>query len=262
MKYTILTCLFGDYDTLKDPEEIDEDAKYICITDRKDLQSNVWNIIYDSFYDTDQLNGIQKSFLVKYHFIQQYISYEDEYIIRLDASIAIHKSLRPIVDFMKENNYDCLVQYHNSRTDMIDEYNAWFKERNQDVKYKDQFLRKMSKVGYDFSQPGLLGTTIQIYKNCPQCIKFIHDMDNLIKETEYKDNNDQCYYTYALSKNIENMNVLFTNIQIIASSYMDYCYHYSDKVMFDNHEIGNGYNIYLNNYQPLFGNYVKIHYFV
>ena len=51
MKYTILTCLFGDYDTLKDPEEIDEDAIYICITDRKDLQSNVWNIIYDSFYD-------------------------------------------------------------------------------------------------------------------------------------------------------------------------------------------------------------------
>ena len=72
-------------------------------------------------------------------------------------------------------------------------------------------------------------------------------MDDLIKETEYKDNNDQCYYTYALSKNIENMNVLFTNVQIIASSYMDYCYHYSDKVMFDNHEIGNGYNIYLNN---------------
>ena len=56
MKYTILTCLFGDYDTLKDPEEIDEDAKYICITDRKDLQSNVWNIIYDPFYNTDKLN--------------------------------------------------------------------------------------------------------------------------------------------------------------------------------------------------------------
>ena len=184
------------------------------------------------------------------------------YGIKNDPKKSKLDMVNTLYDFMKENNYDCLVQYHNSRTDMIDEYNAWIKGRNQDVKYKDQFLRKMSKVGYDFSQPGLLGTTIQIYKNCPQCIKFIHDMDNLIKETEYKDNNDQCYYTYALSKNIENMNVLFTNVQIIASSYMDYCYHYSDKVMFDNHEIGNGYNIYLNNYQPLFGNYVKIHYFV
>ena len=65
IKYTVLTFLFGYYDTLKEPEEIDENAEYICITDRTDLKSNVWKFIYD-----EELNnyneGIQKAFVVKY----------------------------------------------------------------------------------------------------------------------------------------------------------------------------------------------------
>ena len=111
IKYTVLTFLFGDYDILKEPEEIDNNAEYICITDRTDLQSNVWKFIYDEELNNYEL-GIQKSFCVKYKKIFNYISSESKYVIRLDASIQIHKSLSTIIDYIDHNEYDCTLMIH------------------------------------------------------------------------------------------------------------------------------------------------------
>ena len=59
--YTVITCLFGYYDTLKEPEEVDPNAEYICFTDRTDIASNVWKLIY--VYTS--YNGLQQSFRLK-----------------------------------------------------------------------------------------------------------------------------------------------------------------------------------------------------
>lgn len=263
IKYTVLTFLFGDYDTFKEPEEYDENATYICITDRQDLQSRIWNIIYEPSLDTNEFTGIQKSFYIKYHCLWDYIPKDSEYIVRLDASIQIHKSLRPIIEYMKLNNYDCLLQYHNTRTDVIDEYNTWIKERpGYNAEYKDIFIRKMFELGYDINMPGLLGTTIQIYHIGPNVIQFVKDADNIIQQTSnYMDNNDQCYYTYALYKNFHNLNVLYANTQIIASNFMDYCYHGSDEIMFKNHHASPGFNLSKKIIKPLFNTFIEIEYF-
>lgn len=262
MKYTILTFLFGDYDTFKEPEEVDPEATYICVTDRKDLTSNVWNIIYEPTLDTDEFTGIQKSFYIKYHAWKNYIQAESKYLVRLDMSIQIHKSLQPIIQYMDLNDYDCLLQYHNTRTDMLDEYNAWIRERaNYNPKYKDIFIRKLSEEGYNFNIPGLLGTTIQIYKITPDVIKFVDEVDKLINETSnYQDNNDQCYFTYAYSHH-RYLKTIFTNTQIIASNYMDYCYHGTNDPVFPNHFNSEGFNLSQKIIKPLFDTYIGITYF-
>lgn len=241
IKYTILTCLFGYYDTLKEPEEIDINAEYICITDRKDLYSNTWKIIYDEELDNDVLTGIQKSFIVKYNKLFNYVSEDSKYVIRLDASIQIHKSLQPIIQYVDENNYDCCLMLHPERSDMIDEYNEWESLRNHNKQFKDIFIRKMSELKFNINHTGLIETTFQIYKINDSVKNLVLSINDIIKETtNYKDNNDQCYYTYILSLYIDLLNILFVNRQIISSDYMDLCFHYSNEIVYKNHEHARG----------------------
>lgn len=58
IKYSIITMVFNNYDLLREPEEVDENAEYICITDNPDLKSDVWKIIYMPIFNTDKLSGI------------------------------------------------------------------------------------------------------------------------------------------------------------------------------------------------------------
>ena len=44
-KIAIYTAFTGDYDTLKEPEVIDENCDYICFTDNPNLESDTWKII-------------------------------------------------------------------------------------------------------------------------------------------------------------------------------------------------------------------------
>ena len=266
IKYTIITCLFGYYDTLKEPEEVDPNAEYICFTDRTDIVSNVWKLI--NVYGDTSYNGLEKSFRLKYRDMFDYVSKDSKYIIRLDASIQIHKSLNDIIKFIDENNYDICIMVHPERNDMIDEYNTWQSLRHQDPKYKDIFIRKMSDLNFNINHTGLIETTCQIYKNNNDVIDFVKEVGNLIEETSnFNDNNDQCYYTYVLSKYIHKFNILYTNRQIISSDYMDLCFHYGNEIVYKDHIHARGplgefiYDLDKNLYHTLFNNEIKIKFF-
>lgn len=240
IKYSIITCLFGNYDALKEPEEIDNNAEYICITNRTDLQSNVWKFIYDKELDNYEL-GIQKSFVVKYKKLFTYINPESKYIIRLDASIQIHKALYDIVKYIDDNNYDCCLMLHPERNDMINEYNEWESLRNHNKEYKDIFIREMSKLKFDINYTGLIETTFQIYKVNQHTKNLVKSISDIIERTtNFCDNNDQCYYTYILSNYIKSIKPLFVNRQIISSDYMDLCFHYGNEIVYKDHNHARG----------------------
>jgi hypothetical protein len=42
----LITALYGDYDTFRDPVPQDGDVQYICVTDNPDLTSDVWDMVY------------------------------------------------------------------------------------------------------------------------------------------------------------------------------------------------------------------------
>lgn len=240
IKYSIITCLFGDYDTLKEPEEIDNNAEYICITDRNDIQSNIWKFIYDEELNKYEL-GIQKSFIVKYKKLFTYINSNSKYVIRLDASIQIHKSLYDIIKYIDNNNYDCCLMLHPERNDMIDEYNEWESLRQHNKQFKDIFIREMSKRQFNINYTGLIETTFQIYKVDQKIKFFVEDISDIIERTtNFCDNNDQCYYTYILSNYIKYLNILYVNRQIISSDYMDLCFHYGNEIVYKDHKYARG----------------------
>ena len=267
--YIILTSIFGDYDILKDPEEIDPYAYYICITDNKDLKSNVWHIIYDEELANSSYTNLQKAFIIKYKKIFSYFNLDSfRYIVRLDASIQLHKPLYPIIKYLYDNDYDCCLMLHPERNDMIDEYNEWETLRNHNKIYKDTFIREMSKRLFDINNTGLIETTLQIYKINSTMYHFVNDLSNTIESiTNFTDNNDQCYYTYVLSKYINYIKPLFVNRQIISSDYMDLCFHYTNEIVYKDHIHARGpkgehiYDLDTPIHYKLFNKYYTIKYF-
>ena len=64
-KYSILTYIFGNYEFVREPLEIDEDCEYILVTDNISLKSKTWKIIY--LQDVKLTNSFDKSLYVRYH---------------------------------------------------------------------------------------------------------------------------------------------------------------------------------------------------
>ena len=126
---------------------------------------------------------------------------------------------------------------HNYRDDFINEYNVWISGRGLDKKYLEQFVRYTSENGFNINHTGLIECTIQCYRICDETATLLNDVNNtLFKEVKYNDQ-DQCWFTYVLSKHIDSLNICFSNIQLLASSYMDVCYHGNPTPVYPDHNI-------------------------
>lgn len=226
MKYCIVTYLFNNYDNLKEPLEIDPECDYICFTDDRELTSNTYRMIYLEDFNTDALTGVQKMLLIKYQ-LHKYIPNVEkyDYIVRLDGSIKLCKSLRPIILYLEKYKYDMSVALHFERTNFIEEYNTWMAIRHLDKKYYDIFLRATSD--YDYTMSGLIETTFQIYRNCKEVYNFLEDLHaRLTFYNNNQDNNDQCWFTYVLYKHLNELRVNYHPSTLYRfSDYMKYCGH-------------------------------------
>ena len=67
-KYCVVTCIFNDYDLVREPLVIDNNCDYYLFTDNKNLTSDNWKIIYLQNFDTNLLTGVQKTYMWKYKF--------------------------------------------------------------------------------------------------------------------------------------------------------------------------------------------------
>lgn len=114
-KYAVITFLFNHYDILREPLVIDENAEYYCLTDDKELVSDNWKCIYIDDFNTDELTGIQKTYMCKYSFYK-YIPNEYKYYITIDGSIEVADKLTPIIEYAENNGFDIGLSMHPTRT--------------------------------------------------------------------------------------------------------------------------------------------------
>jgi hypothetical protein len=235
-KYAVITFMFNNYDLLREPLVADGNFDYYCLTDDKQLVSNIWKCIYISELDTDKLTGVQKTYMAKYSFMK-YISNSYEYIITIDASIKIMGELTTLMNFMEEKCYDIGISMHPSSKTWAQEYNAWVKTRGLDEKYKEKFKEVATEHGFDVnSETGLIECTIKIYKNTELVNNFIYDVYNiLLKEVNFEDKNDQCYLTLVFNSYWNKLKVLFFSRQLYSNSkYFNSFYHKTEQRWIDN----------------------------
>lgn len=228
-KYCVVTYIFNNYELVREPWVVDENCDYYLFTDNKETTSQNWKVIYVEKLDTDSLSGIQKALMVKYSFYKYIPDIEQyEYFVAIDSSILIQSSLNPIIEYLDRGKFDLSVAIHPGRDNFTDEYNVWIDTRGLDRKYKDLFFNSIKL--YNPNRKGLIETTVKVFKNCRNTLQFIDDVNNiLLYSCNFEDKNDQCYFTYILSKYLDKLRINYHECQLYNNSeYMIRYLHGSD----------------------------------
>lgn len=238
-KYCVVTCIFNDYEFIREPLKTDLDCDYFLFTDNSDLKSDIWNIIYIKDFDTDELTGVQKTYKFKYS-IYKYIPnlLDYDYIIRIDGSIALNESLAPIIDQMRNYDYDLSIGIHPFRNNRLNEYDAWVKERNLDNKFIDQYKYFVSDTMNGFLYDGLCENTVQIYKCNRHVYNFLDTCYNYINYyTNFEDGNDQCYFTDILSWFVNDLRINWHSNKLYIKGYYMTCYEHNSGTLREDEDL-------------------------
>ena len=223
-KYTILSFCFNDYDKIREPLIIDQNAEYIYVTDHK-IETKNWKVIIDP--KLVNKNPIYSSYYVRYHPFE-YVN--TDVVMIVDASVQIKDSLNPIYEEFENKSCDyapILTDYPNDESKI----NYWIKNRNlndiDQIKKIKTFIKYMSQENYK----GAIGEAFIIAKNTPITKRFQkHVWRYLLALGNYGVPNrlDEIVGHKVLRLYLKKLKLFIISIQIIQSSYMTYCTHLKD----------------------------------
>lgn len=224
-KYSILTYIFGNYEFVREPLEIDDECEYILITDNKNLKSKKWKIIYLSD-DFNDYTPISKTFYVRYH---PFEFVNTDTVLLLDGSMEVRKSLKKLFTDFFNGNYDCALGTFPYAIKSIDElYSYWIKYRNYDIHQanKNKSFLKACKIDVPkiYHETGYM-----LFKKNSICLQFLETVFLSIKEISPSYNNldrlDQPILNGILYGLYSEMNVLSLSRELIQSQYIQYYKH-------------------------------------
>ena len=213
MKYSVLTYIIGNYENIHEIgfDITDSEVEYICVTDRKDLTSNTWKVIYDEELNNPNLEPFEKVFRVRYNLFKYATN---DICLRIDGSIGINKPLDFIVEKFEKGNYDACLNLHIGRNNIIDEYSAWVGFRNfphNDAIKHINFIKNV--IGYDLNNKCLIEQNFSINRRNEWTNKVDEEMLFILRGL----NNGQCtrldqtIFTAYITKNYPNKKYLFVD---------------------------------------------------
>lgn len=159
MRYTVLTYIFGDYERVHEVKEKDPEADYVLVTDNLELESDTWRIVHDA-----GLRGLtvwEKCYAVRFHPFKYTTA---DIVVRIDGSIGINQSLKPIIDEFERGKYDRCLMIHPRRNTMPDEYHIWVHARGYSQQQAERCLNTMKMLGYDWNYKGLFQGCFEVVR--------------------------------------------------------------------------------------------------
>lgn len=223
--YSVVTYLFGDYDILRDPDEIDPSAEYICLTDRDDLKSDVWEFKKLEGWDLSKYNDWQKTLIARYTALN-YIN--TGICIKIDASVHIKKRLSFIPSMISTtNNLSAYYLLHPWRDNYLDEYDEWINTRDLDPSQKETFIKYCESHNYDYTLKGMIMTTIMFQLN-NDVNRHINNyvLNELMNIDNFNVRVDQTYFSIIFANNFcGNLETKYLSMQVLESDYFEYYYH-------------------------------------
>ena len=161
VKYSVLTYIFNGYEIVQEIEQKDPEAEYILVTDDPNLKSDTWTVVLDQ---SKGRSTFGKCYEVRHHPFR-YVN--TDIVVRLDGSIKILKSLRPLINKFETGQYDRCLMIHPRRNTLPVEYDTWVKFRRYPRTQADRCLTAMRQQGYDMSCKGLYQGCFEILRNNP-----------------------------------------------------------------------------------------------
>ena len=187
----VYTAFTGGYDSLKEPEFVDDNTRYVCFTQNPDLTSKTWEIIQMEPSTLDD-NRIAKQYKI---FPNKYFP-DNEYSFWIDGSFKLVGSIREYV--YKYINSSMLTVVHPERDCIFDEALSSI----QFPRYSNYTISKQVEKYRNEGMPlhyGLpsLGAIFRKH-NDPEIVSL---MEQWWKEIINYTNQDQLSFTYLMWKN-------------------------------------------------------------
>lgn len=158
---TIYTCIFGNYDALKEPTIITPGWFYICFTDQ-DFKSDIWKIKKVNSNFTPQVAA--RDYKINF---QKYI--DTRYSIWVDGSFQINCDLNKWWDERFKQPITCII--HPFRNCIYDEINVCLDQNRGDkgLLYEQSFFYEKEGLPKNI---GLIQSGILMRENTSDVIKF------------------------------------------------------------------------------------------
>lgn len=197
MKKIVLTVLIDGYDDLKDPNVRNEGWDFICITDDKDIKSDVWNFIYIDEEDSKIEHVKRKSTNVKIKH-KKYIGDDYDIMLYIDANMIVNVDLD---DFLKQKNFkldetDFLINLHPDRKCIYKEGPVCLRFQKDTAENLNAHLDLLKSEGYPENN-GLYETGFIILNNHSQMTKKL--FERWLKEYNEKPSiREQMSFNYVM----------------------------------------------------------------
>lgn len=186
-RLVIYTAIIGDYDTLKEPEYIDENCDYICFTDNRELTSDIWQIrlVENTSLDSTRLQRMYK--VLPHKFLPEY-----EYSLYIDGNVRVIGSLR---DFIRKqwNGAPLLGLKHPSRDNIYDEAEACINFGKDDPKIIRKQIGRYKNEGYKADNGLTVNNIIFRRHNDEELVKVMEDWWKEIRDNSRRDQLSFCY---------------------------------------------------------------------
>lgn len=224
-RYTVLSYDIGNYELFREIEEMDPEAEYVWVTDDKNLTSKTWTIVYDK--DLEGMSLWDKCYSIRFNPFKYCHS---DICLRIDGSIAIKKSLKPLIDIFEEGKYDMALMPHPVRNNFLEEYQVWVDYRGYDPKQAERFINDMREKGYDFNYKGMFQLCFWIQRKRDEIIELNNRTMAYMRELGPNgtiDRMDQIPFSYIANVNYSYLKILPVSEQIVRSAYMQWFMHKS-----------------------------------
>lgn len=226
VKYSILTFIMNDYEMVREPLEISDNAEYILVTDDLNLKSEKWTIKYLPEW-LKEADGFTKSFYVRYH---PFEFVNTDTCIVLDGSIQIKKSLDKLMTDFYESGKDCSLMVHWNMLNVWDEYTYWVNVRNYPIEQARKTFAFFNAIGYTKDYKGAFEAGFKIVKKC-SIINSLHDFVyaclEKLGDKLHVDRVDQGILTAIINTNFTELKIMPITHQIIQNDYMTFYHHHT-----------------------------------
>ena len=166
MKKSVLTYVMGENDKLLEPICDTTDWDLVCFTNRKDIKSENWNVVFVEDKE-ERYNNKRFANLFKFNpFEMLFKALEVNYdiCITVDANIRIQKNLDKIISYYCHPLYDITLAKHPIRNCVIAEAEAIVGEKKDTKEAVSQNIKLYHKENYPLKN-GMYQTTVMIWKN-------------------------------------------------------------------------------------------------
>ena len=158
-KYVVLTYLYGKHSLLREPQVVDENVEYVCISDRDNVVSKHWKIVVNplSHLSDDRLR-------VAYIKFNPFEFVRAEKVLVLDASYQIHGSILPLFE---NATSPIMLLPHLYRSKLCEELDIWVKLGRMTKQQVAWFKTIVPYLGGNLDEP-LFELSASVWSDTPE----------------------------------------------------------------------------------------------